>query len=94
MRWFATEYEGTSKAVPIMIHPSIIIDRQATAVENMHIMTEEKLEVLKKRINEFAISVTQDCNWLDEDNIDDLLVQYNLRNTDLIDYYTCLPKKE
>ena len=94
MRWFSEEYGGTYEATPIMIHPSVIIGRQATAVDNMRIITEVKMEILKKRINEFAISVTQDCNWLDEDKIDELLGQYKLRNTDIIENFTCLPQKE
>ncbi len=94
MRWFLEEYGTESEATPIMIHPSVIIDRKATPVENMHIITEEKLEAFKNRINEFVISVTQDCNWLDENRIDDLLGQYKLRNTDIIGNFTCLPQKE
>lgn len=94
MRWFSEEYGETRKVTPIMIHPSNMVGKKATAVDNMHIITDKNLDLLKKRINDFAISVSQDCNWLDENRIDELLGQYKLRNTDIVTNYTCLPQKE
>lgn len=88
MRWFANQYGEACLGFPVMAHKSTIIDRQATAVPNMIIMTPEKLDLLKRNINEFAIAVSQNDNWLDENRISDLLKQYNLRSVDIIERYT------
>ncbi len=88
MRWFSNVYGNVYFGVPIMIHKSVIIDRQATAVPNMKIITQENLELLRENINKFAIAVTQDENWCNEMKINQLLCQYKLRGDDIVQNYT------
>ncbi|MBQ8604149.1 MAG: DEAD/DEAH box helicase family protein [Oscillospiraceae bacterium] len=88
IRWFAQEYGDDYYSTPIMVHKSTIIDKQATAVENMRVITEEKLELLKANINGLVIAISQNDNWFDENKISNLLNQYKLRNSDIIDNYT------
>lgn len=86
IRWFSSEYGVAYSSVPVMVHKSSVIDRQATAVPSMKIITPEKLELFKKSVNEFAIAVSQNDNWQDEDKITQLLVRYKLRDKDMMDY--------
>ena len=88
IRWFSNEYGRSCSATPVMVHKATTIDRQATAVPNMRIITCEKLEYLKKNINEFVIAVSQNENWLDERKINNLLNQYKLRSNNICDNYT------
>ena len=88
MRWFSNEYGAAYRAVPIMVHKSTIVDRQATAVPNMRIITPEKLEDFKRRIKEFAIAVSQNDNWQDERKIDGLLTHYKLRENHIVPNFT------
>ncbi len=88
IRWFYEEYGNAYTSIPIMVHVSKTIDHQATAVEGMRIVTPEKLELLKNNINEFVVAVSQDNNWMNEHNINDLLRQYKLRGSDITDNYT------
>lgn len=88
IRWFSDEYGESCSATPVMVHKSTIIDRQATAVTNMRIITYEKLESFKKNINDFVIAVSQNENWLDERKINNLLNQYKLRSNNIYDNYT------
>ena len=67
IRWFSDEYGESCSATPVMVHKSTIIDRRATAVQNMRIITVEKLESFKRNINEFVVAVSQNENWLDEE---------------------------
>ena len=76
-----------------MVHRSTIIDRQATAVPNMMIITPDKLELFKRNINKFVIAVSQNDNWLDESKINNLLIQYKLRSNDILANYM-LPFRE
>lgn len=87
IRWFANEYGDFYSAIPIMVHKSTIIDRQATEVNNMKIITPEKLELFKKAVYDFVIAVSQNDNWLDEIKINSLLYHYKLRVNDIIENY-------
>lgn len=87
IRWFATQYGETYLPTPVMVHKSVVIDRQATAVPNMMIITPEKLEQFKKNINDFAIAVSQNNNWKDAGIINQLLIQYKLRGSDIAECY-------
>lgn len=88
MRWFTNEYGESYSAIPVMVHKSAIIDKKATVVPNMRILTPDKLELLKKAVNELVIAVSQNDNWLDENKIDLLLTQYELKGNDIIEKYT------
>lgn len=87
IRWFFSEYGEAHSAIPIMVHKSTVIDRQATAVPNMMIITCDKLELFKRNINDFIIAVSQNSNWLDESRINTLLLQYKLRGSDIVENY-------
>lgn len=87
IRWFSNEYGEAYTATPIMVHKSTIIDRQATAVPDMMIITPDKLELFKRNVNSFVVAVSQNDNWLDESKINDLLVQYKLRSNDIAENY-------
>ncbi len=88
IRWFSSEYGNDFQSIPIMIHSSYNIDRQATAVNDMRIITQKELDLLKTRINDFSVALSQDENWLDEKKINNLLVQYKLQSKDIINSYT------
>lgn len=87
IRWFVNEYGKICTAIPIMVHKSAIVDIQATAVPGMMIITPDKLESFKRTVNNFVIAVSQNDNWLDENKINALLIQYKLRNDDIIQNY-------
>lgn len=63
-------------ATPILVHKSEILDRQASPVEKMRIITPKKLAEFKKKIKEFVSAIVQDTNWQNENNIQQLLNQY------------------
>jgi hypothetical protein len=87
MRWFGKEYHS-AKGTPIMVHPSITIDRQATEVKNMRVINENKLAELKNEVNNFVVAIVQNDNWLDPAKIESLLSQYKLRGKDILEHYT------
>lgn len=88
IRWFSDEYGEPYFAVPVMVHNAKIIDRRATAIANMRVITPENLELLKKNINDFAVAISQGANWLDEYRIDKQLMHYRLRSNDIVECYT------
>lgn len=87
IRWFSREYGDECTPIPVLVHKAFVIDRQATAVHDMRIITEERLERFKKSVNEFAIAISQNGNWKDEEKITRLLFEYKLRGNDIVEYY-------
>ena len=88
MRWFSQVYGDLFNATPIMIHNSRVIDVQATAERNMRIITQEKLDKLKKSVKQFADAIVQDNNWQDETKITRLLKCYKLDCPSIITDYS------
>ena len=88
MRWFNEVYGDMYSATPIIIHPSNIIDRLATAISNMKVINQYKLESLKKSVKDFSTALVQDVNWENEKNTTELLQQYKLRGVDLVSTYS------
>ena len=88
MRWFSSEYGDKFTATPILVHKSVILDRQASPVEKMRIITQEKLADFKRKIKDFVNALVQDTNWLDENRIQQLLIQYNLNSDSIVNKYS------
>lgn len=84
--WFTDKYDHTSHYIPIIIHSGNICEFAATPKENSVVITKEKLEIFKKNIKDFSIAVKDKLNQIDE--IKNLLIQYKLRDSDIVDCYT------
>lgn len=57
MTWFTDRYEGLAKAVPILVHPSVRLAKNASAPRGTRILTPAQLEKLKQNANDFALSL-------------------------------------
>ncbi|MCH5248357.1 MAG: DEAD/DEAH box helicase family protein [Lachnospiraceae bacterium] len=88
VRWFQMEYENGYQWIPIMVHPANILDRLATPVPNMKVMTSELLDKLKKQIKAFCSALASAGDWNDEARIGELLIMYKLRGKDIVSQYT------
>lgn len=87
-RWFKREYGNACQCVSIIVHPSYILERRATAVENMRVMTPEFLSKFKGQIKGFFAALVRDKSWNDETKISRLLLAYKLRGKDIVQEYT------
>lgn len=92
LRWFKSEYGEDPKCYPIMIHPSELVDKLASPVEGMRVITPKHVDKLKKQITGFVTAMVQNGNWLNEEKINELLRQYKLRGQDIIETYTATVK--
>jgi len=88
--WFTKEYDQTSKCIPIMIHLGNICEYSATPSENMVVITKDKLDLFKNNIKEFSLAIKDKVNQLEE--IKKLLIQYKLKDIDIINNYTVTMK--
>ncbi len=88
INWFYENYSGQCVCQPIMIHPSNIIDNVASPAENMVVITEKELSLLRKNIRDFYRAICNNGNMTDVEKINDLLRLYKLRKDDIICNYS------
>lgn len=88
VRWFMQEYKKGYQCIPVLVHPSNILDLHATPVQNMKIMTSELLDKLKRQIKDFFTALVSEEGWNDMTKIGELLLAYKLRGKDIVPQYT------
>ena len=88
VNWFKENYVYPNECVPIMVHPSKVIDVVASPNEAMRVMTEKELSCIRKNIRDFYSALCQNGNDSDVNKINELLRMYKLRKDDIINMYT------
>ena len=88
VNWFKENYVYPNECIPIMIHPSKVVDAVASPDENMRVMTEKELECFRKKVRDFYSALCQNGNINDVSNINELLCMYKLRKDDIVNMYT------
>lgn len=88
VNWFKENYVYPNECIPIMVHPSKVVDAVASPDENMRVITEKELEYFRKNIRDFYSSLCQNGNVSDVSKINELLRMYKLRKDDIINMYT------
>lgn len=88
VNWFKENYVYPNECVPIMIHPSKVVDEVASPDENMRVMTEKELTCFRKNLRDFYSTLCQNENLSDVNKINELLRIYKLRKDDIVNRYT------
>ena len=88
INWFKEKYTYHNSCIPILIHPSKIIENNASPVENMRVITETELELLRKNLRDFYTELCQTRNYNNISKINKLLKIYKLRADDIVNHYT------
>lgn len=88
VNWFKENYVYPNECIPIMVHPSKVVDAIASPDENMRVMTEEKLACFRKNIRDLFSALCQNGNVGDVNTINELLRIYKLRKDDIVNMYT------
>lgn len=86
VNWFYKKYDHTCQLVPILIHPSHKFDYSASPHQDIRIMQENKLALLKENLLQFAKSVATDPYNIMK--IDELLNNYGFKENQFIQKYT------
>lgn len=89
INWFTSNYPSTSSSCyPIMIHNSHIFEYACSPNENIRIMTPELLDKFKRNVLMFAENVTKPDVYNNTVQINQLLNQFKLLGTQIVDNYT------
>lgn len=92
MNWFKKFYPS-NHGIPVMIHRGFTYDKCAFPDRETQIITPELLENFKAKVQAWCVAFTRSENYLKEDKIEQLLVDYELRGQDIIRSYTRKYKK-
>lgn len=88
VNWFKKEYMSTNFCHPIMIHPSKRIDRLASPVDGMRIITEAELARFRGNVRSLYTAIANNANSRDISIIAELIKMYKLRAEDIVNEYT------
>lgn len=86
INWFKKEFHDTFKYTPIMIHLGDVCEFAATPDKDSVVMMKENLKLFKNNVKSFSVAMKDKFNQLQV--IKELLMQYKLRDIDIIDTYT------
>ena len=88
VNWFKENYVYPNECIPIMAHPSKVVDAVASPDDNMRVITEKELEFFRKNVRDFYSALCQDGNIDEVSKINELLHIYKLRKDDIVNMYT------
>lgn len=88
INWFKEKYPDSNEPIPIIIHPSKIIDSCAFPEQNMRVITEVELFSFRKQFYDFYSNLYHHRDTMDIDMINTLLSRYKLRKNDILNNYT------
>ncbi|SCG83984.1 hypothetical protein DW1_2420 [Proteiniborus sp. DW1] len=87
--WFDTHYEENDcNCTPIMIHPNNVFEYACSPHKDIRILTKDKLQKLSDNIIGFAKSVVLPENFKNLENINKLLIEFKLDNSNFVNSYT------
>jgi len=92
MNWFNEEYDYSSSAIPLMIHPSDSIHNLATAHEKMRVINNEKLGDLKNSVLEFFRLISEKGFPVSETHAQNFLNHCGLKQKNFIEKFAVKPK--
>ena len=88
IRWLHKNYGDDCKCTPILIHHADRIDKLASAVEGMRIITNEELNELKTNVRKFGTSLSSISNWGNEQELNQLLTILDLKKEKFLEKYS------
>ena len=91
VRWFNQQYLDI-EMVPILIHPTNILEKDATEVSDMRVITDTKLNKLKENIQELSNFLANSFHSGDINSIAQELKHLNLVGETFENVYTYRPK--
>lgn len=88
VNWCKSEYSADVKVVPVMIHPSNVIERTGTPPTGTKVVTKTKLKALKDAARQFSVAVAQDDAFKNAGSIGSQLEHHHLDSGSIFDHYT------
>lgn len=91
INWFKSKYPATGY-VPILIHPQTVLHKNASLVEDMRVVNEEKMEKLRQAIKKFSQMIENPDVSTSAQEVEKRLVQCNLNADAFVNSFTSKAK--
>jgi hypothetical protein len=88
VNWCKSEYGVDAKVVPVMVHPSNVIERTGTPPAGAKVVTKARLKALKEAVRRFSVAVAQDDSFKNAGSIDSQLEHHRLTTAAIFDEFT------
>ncbi len=88
LNWFKEEYGKECKGIPIIIHPSTIVDDDASPCSGMRVIDMRKLDLLRTALREMGKSVVASDRADKVEKIQVLLNTFNFTSDNFINNFT------
>ena len=85
VNWFYKQYDNTTEATPVLVHPSVTLSRDASASPGSRVITKETLDGLRNAFRALGTALAS-SRWDSPDVANGLLRGHNLRGGDLQRY--------
>ncbi|MCV7194848.1 helicase C-terminal domain-containing protein [Mycolicibacterium brumae] len=86
INWFNRQYDASSSALPILIHPSNTLAKDASAPNGARVITDTRMGALRSAVCNFADALVTAGRWDQPDAINGLLAGHKLRANELFGY--------
>ena len=90
--WFERNYDASCKATPVMIHPSVVFERDANPPVDTRIATRDKLPDLKAALSSFAAAITAKAFPPEDQEMMKQLKHHRLLGPEFLDAFTAKRK--
>ena len=94
VNWCKTEYGAETTVVPVMMHPTNIVERSGTPPSGARILNGEKLEALKAAVLAYATALAQQDAFRDEGKVGEQLGAHRLLAGDIINAYSVAARRQ
>lgn len=88
MEWFRAKYGTRQAGIPVLVHPSRKLRRDAVAIQDMRVMEEQKLGELKQALHEFVRAVCTADTLHDQKKISMCLDNMGLSERKFLERFT------
>lgn len=94
IRWYQSKHQEQENMIPIMMHRSSMLENNAHANGEFYVIDEARLSTLKENLLELSKKLSQKApnSWVERD-LDILLTEYQLKENQILDYYTTIVKE-
>nr|MDO8112907.1 DEAD/DEAH box helicase family protein [Candidatus Sigynarchaeota archaeon] len=88
--WFKEKYPQ-NRGIPVFIHPSSELDEKANISDTVFSLVPDRLDLLKKAINDFYATLMTKINTISEPEVTSLFPKYNFGDSDNLQRKYLLP---
>jgi hypothetical protein len=94
VNWCKEEYGAETTVIPVLMHPSTIVERSGTPPTGTRVLTKEKLSDLKVAVTAYATALAYQDSFRREEIVLEQLRQQRLLSRELLSTFTLAARRE